>query len=272
MKTKTLSTLLLIAGVALLLIGYFEPQIRASLVVLVADNTPPVWLLDSGGSLALYPKDGAVYGAPVTNIQAGVKDLESGVTSVVATIDQTVYSLTLLVGTSYSGVWRCSLTTPVTSGQHSITYVATNGVGLQTTYTGSFSFSAVIQGTWYVNGIEITSSTQTVYSSSLTVNFNFTRSSGPTTITVTVVEGGTSLLTLASTDSITWRGSYTFTGGQHTLALTASDGTQSIIMAMLSVNFGGLALNFTTEQLAMFAVGACCLGGGGYLRLPKKKR
>jgi hypothetical protein len=39
---------------------------------------------------------------------------------------------------------------------------------------------------------------------------------------------------------------------------------------MLSVNFGGAS--FTTEQIVMFAVGACCLGGGGYLRLPKKKR
>jgi hypothetical protein len=271
MKPHTLSTLLLIAGVALLLLGYFEPQIRAGLVTVVTDDTPPVWMLDSGGSLALYPRE-AVYGGPVATIRVSVEDLESGVSSVAATIDEASYPLELSLGTAFSGVWFYHLATPITSGQHSLSYVATNGVGLQTTYTGSFSFSTLIQGTWYVNGVAITSATQTVYSSSLTVNFTFSRSSGPTAITCSVVEGSTALLTLTSADSSTWRGSYTFAGGAHTLALTVSDGTTSIIMAVLSVNFGGLVLDFTNEQLAMFAVGACCLGGGGYLRLPKKKR
>jgi len=264
MKRQTLSTLLLIAGVALLILGYFEPQIRASLVTVVADNTPPVWT-------AFYPKDGEVYGAPILKILVGVKDLESGVTSVGASIDLAVYPLTLFLGTSNDGMWTYLLATPITSGQHSLSYVATNGVGLETTYTGSFSFSTVIQGTWYVNGVEITSSTQTVYSPGLTVNFTFTKSSGPSGITCTVKEGGTALLPLTSTDSLTWRGSYTFVGGAHTLALTVSDGTlPPIIMAMLSVNFGG-SLDFTSEQIVMFGVGACCLVGGGYLRLPKKK-
>jgi len=266
MKTKMLSTLLLIAGVTLLVLGYFEPQIRASLVTVVTDETPPVWWSDY-----FIPADGAVYGSPVTSIEAGADDWESGVVSVVATIDTSPHSLTLLYGAPQSGLWHYDLATPITSGQHSITFVATNGVGLQAIHTGSFSFSAALQGTWYVNGVEITSSTQTVTSSSLTVNFTFSKSSG-SVLTCSVAEGGTSLLTLTSTDSLTWRGSYTFTGGAHTLALKASDGTTSVIMAVLSVNFGGLALNFTTEQLAMFAVGACCLGGGGYLRLPKKKR
>jgi len=268
MKSKTLSTLLLVAGVALLVLGYFEPQIRAGFVTVVADDTPPVWGLSSDGLLALNPKDG-VYG-PVTKIIAGVGDVESGVASVVATIDETSYPMTISVGVPTSAVWGYYLPTPITSGQHSITYVATNVVGLSTTYSGLFSVSTVIQGTWYINGEEITSSAQTVYSSSLTLNFSFSRIAGPV-VACTVKEGSTPLLTLTSTDSSTWRGSYTFAGGAHTLTLTASDGTTSVIMAMVSVDFGGLALNFTTEQLAMFAVGACCLGGGGYLRLPKKK-
>jgi hypothetical protein len=272
MKPHTLSTLLLVAGVALLVLGYFEPQISASFVEVVTDDTPPVWILDASGAPMLYPIDGAVYGTPVTNIRVGASDPESYITSVVATIDGTVYPLPFTGGLPGYGIYSYLLATPITSGQHSLSYVATNGVGLQTTYTGSFSFSTVIQGTWYVNGIEITSSIQTVYSSSLTVNFTFTRSSGPTTITCTVKEGGTSLLTLTSTDSLTWCGSFTFTGGAHTVALTASDGTTSVIMAVLSVNFGGLVLDFTNEQLAMFAVGACFLGAGGYLRLPKKKQ
>jgi len=267
MKRQTLSTLLLVAGVALLVLGYFEPQIKAGFLTVLTDDTPPVFMVDS-----LSPKDGSVYGSPLTTIQGRVDDLESNVMSVLGTIDGTAHLMHIVVGTPHSAIWAATLATPITSGQHTITYVATNEVGLQATYTGSFSFSMVIQGKWYVNGIEITSSTQTVYSSSLTVNFTFSRSSGPTTITCTVKEGSTPILTLTSTDSMTWRGSYTFTGGAHTLTLTASDGTTSIIMAMVSVDFGGLALNFTTEQLVMFAVGACCLGGGGYLRLPKKKR
>jgi len=271
MKPHTLSTLLLVAGVALLVLGYFEPQISASFVEVVTDDTPPVWILDASGAPMLYPIDGAVYGTPVTNIRVGASDPESYITSVVATIDGTVYPLPFTGGLPGYGIYSYLLATPITSGQHSLSYVATNGVGLQTTYTGSFSFSTVIQGTWYVNGIEITSSIQTVYSSSLTVNFTFTRSSGPTTITCTVKEGGTSLLTLTSTDSSTWRGSYTFVGGSHTLSLVASDGITQVTMATLSVNFGG-SLDFTSEQIVMFGAGACCLVGGGYLRLPKKKR
>jgi len=270
MRAHTLSTLLLIAGIAFLLLGYFEPQIRASLATVVTDDTPPQWVLNSSGVPQLYPQDQGVYSATGI-IQVIVKDPESGVTSVVATIDGTQYTLTLTAGNAFSGLWQCYCS-QLDTGVHSLKYVATNGVGLQTIYTGSFEVATVIQGTWYVNGIEITNSTQTVYSSNLTVTFTFSRSSGPTAITCSVIEGSMSLLTLTSTDSSTWQGSYTFAGGAHTLALKASDGTTSVIMAMLDVNFGGIALNFTNEQLVMFAVGACCLGSGGYLRLPKKKR
>jgi len=272
MNSKTLSTLLLIAGVALLVLGYFEPQIRAGLVIVVADDTSPVWLVNPDGSLAVYPKDGDVYGTPLTQIQASALDPESGVKLIegyidgIACVPPMTWSRVFHYGFQFTSI----LATPIASGSHLITFVATNNVGLKTTYSGSFSFSTVIEGTWYVNEIKITSSTQTVYSPSLTLNFSFSRTAG-TVVACTVTEGSTLLLTLSSTDSSTWRGSYTFTGGAHSLTLTASDGTTSIIMAMVSVDFGGLALNFTTEQLAMFAVGACCLAGGGYLRLPKKK-
>jgi len=272
MKPHTLSTVLLIAGAALLILGYFEPQIKASLVTVVSDDTPPEWILNPSGTPALYPTNGAVYGTPVTRVQAMVRDLESGVTSVVGTIDQAPYPMTILFGDASEGVWLYNLVTPVTSGTHTITFVATNAVGLKTTYTGTFAFSGAIQGTWYINNVEITSSTMTVYSSTLTVNFTFVKTTGPSGTVCEVTEGGSHVVTLVSTDSITWRGVHAFTGGSHALELTASDGTSPpIIMATLSVNFGG-SLDFTGEQLAMFAAGACCLGAGGYLRLPKKKR
>jgi hypothetical protein len=266
MKRRTLSSLLLVAGIALLVLGYFEPQIKARFATVVADNTPPVFVVAT-----LSPKDGAVYGAPISTIQAGVNDLESGVTSVVASIDGTAYVMQLRYGDAYQGAWYWSLVTAISAeGQHSITYVATNGVGLQTTYTGSFSISTVVQGTWHINGEEITSPDQIVYSSSLTVTFTFSKTSGPTITSCSIVEGGTTLLTLASVDSSTWSGSFTFVGGKHTLALTATTGTGSFIMATLNLDLGGF-LNFATEQIVMFGAGACCLGAGGYLRLPKKK-
>lgn len=267
MKRQTLSSLLLIAGIALLILGYFEPQIKARLTTVVVDDTPPVFMVPS-----LLPKAGAVYGTPITKIQAGVNDPESGVTSVVATVDGTTYGMTLLYGDVYQGAWYWTLATPISvEGQHSITYVATNGVGLQTTYTGSFSISTVVQGTWHINGEEITSPDQIVYSSSLTVTFTFSKTSGPTITSCSIVEGGTTLLTLASVDSSTWSGSFTFVGGKHTLALTATTGSGSFIMATLNLDLGGF-LNFATEQIVMFGAGACCLGAGGFLRLPKKKR
>jgi len=271
MKSKTLSTLLLVAGAALLLLGYFEPQIRAGFATVITDATPPVWGVNADGTLGLIPRDGQVL-QTCTIIQVVVLDPESGVASVTAWVDEFQFDLPLKGGTPYGGIWQRSIPA-VPIGTHTIKYNATNMVGLSTVYSGSFEvYTGGIQGIWYVNGIEISSSSQTVYSSSLTVNFTFSRTSPISPNTCSVVEGATSLLTLTSTDSSTWRGSYTFVGGSHTLTLTASDGTTSVIMAMISVDFGGLAVNFTTEQLAMFAVGACCLGGGGYLRLPKKKR
>jgi len=269
MKRQTLSLLLLIAGVALLLLGYFEPQIRAGFATVITDETPPVWGVNADGTLGLFPRDGQVL-QTCTIIQVVALDPESGVASVTAWVDEIQFDLPLRGGTSYGGMWQMQIPA-VSIGTHTIKYNATNMVGLSTVYSGSFEvYTGGIQGIWYVNGIEITSSSQTVYSPSLTVNFTFSRTSPIAPNTCSVVEGSTSLLTLTSTDSSTWLGAYTFTGGAHTLTLTATDGTTSVIMAMLSVNFG-LALDFTTEQLAMFAVGACCLGAGGYLRLPKKQ-
>jgi hypothetical protein len=230
----------------------------------ITDDTPPEWFM-------LYPANGGVYGTPILKIQVGASDAESLIVSIEAKIDGAVYPMTFTSGVPGYAVYTHTFLTPIVSGTHSLSYVATNGVGLKTNYTGTFSMSQAIAGIWFINGVQITSPTQKVYSQTLTVNFNFSKTAG-NVVTCNVVEGSTPILTLTSTDSTNWHGSYTFTGGSHTVTLTASDGTTSVIMAMLSVDFGGVVLDFTTEQLVMFAAGACCLGGGGYLRLPKKKQ
>ena len=226
---KSLGWIMLLAGMALLLVGFAFPM-----VVLYSDNTPPTWIIASDGSIALAPRDGDTLQS-CNKILAGVNDPETDVASVIAWIDGVQYDIPWLsppcIGTIKSGVWQRSIPA-VAEGTHTIKYTATNKAGLSTTYTGSFKVYTALQGKWYVNDVEITSPTQEVYSASLSVSFKFVKTTGiaDASITCTAWEGTTKILTLTNTAANTWMGSYTFTAGKHTLNLKASDGTGIIEM------------------------------------------
>ena len=72
------------------------------------------------------------------------------------------------------------------------------------------------------------------------MSFKFVKTAGvaDSSITCTVWEGTTQLLTLTNSAMSTWTGSYTFTLGKHTLDLKASDGTQTVTMSVIGLQVG----------------------------------
>jgi hypothetical protein len=235
----------------------------------VTDDTAPEWLVDHDAP-ALTPIDGGVYAATFNRIVVGVTDEESGVVSVITDIDGVPYSLVLAMGDAYLGVWGCTIP-GLSMGSHTVSHNATNGVGLSTFYSGSFFIGSVaFTGDWYVGDTLITSSSQTVYSQSLTLTFRFVKTSGvpDSAIHCFIIEGTSTLVSLTYQGNSVWTGSYAFTGGTHVLQLRGSDGANLVTMSTLSINFGGTPISY--YQLAMVG-GAGCIVAGGYGLLKKKK-
>jgi len=226
---QSLGYIMFLAGAFMLLVSFVFPM-----VTVLVDNTPPTWIMTSDGKVGITPRNGETYSL-VTSVIVFVKDEESGVESVKATVDTTTYDCSSMPNFWYSGIFPAL---PV--GSHSIKVVATNGVGLSTTYSGTFTVYTNLQGNWYVNGVQITDPAQVIKATSLIVNFQFDKTLGveDSKITCTVVEGSTVLLTLTNTVANTWKGSYTFTTGQHSLTLKASDGTQTVTMSVIGMQIG----------------------------------
>jgi hypothetical protein len=231
---KTLGLVMFFAGILMLFVGSYVPM-----VVIGSDTTPPTWKLASDGSLAIGPKNGDIL-SNIYTIIAGVADPESGVSSVTVQVDSTTYTLTLKLGTANDGVWWYDTALSVPSGTHTIKYVATNNVGLSTTYTGSFQIYTALQGNWYVNDKLITDPSQEVWSSSSIFTFKFVKTAGiaDSGITCSGWEGGVQKFTLTNTAANTWTGSYTFTLGKHTVDLKANDGTNTVTMSIFNLGVG----------------------------------
>ena len=226
-------------GAILIVIGLvLGPAV--AMVTLTADNTPPVWGTDSNGYIALAPKNGDSWSS-LTQILAEVNDPESGVSSVSAQIDGHTYVLVVLVGTPKGAVWTYKGTLPtLATGSHTISYTATNGVGLTTTYTGTFTIYNSLAGNWFINGVQITNSSQTVYSKTLLIAFEFDKTAGAadSAVTCTVTEGSNLLVTLTNSAAGKWTGTYTFTAGTHSLTLKASDGVSYVSMSLFNFTAG----------------------------------
>jgi len=272
---RQISLALIVLGLGLFIVGTYPNLLQATLrrgAIVYTDSSPPEWLLNSPNELALYPKDGGVY-STIVFLSAGVKDIESGVVSVTATLDGVVYSLSRSVGDPYYGAVYRVVVPALPEGPHTITYVATNGVGLQTTYSGQFTIYAGLQGDWFINDLKVQSSDQTFYFNTTTLTFKFVKTMGADgSINCYIVENGATIgsLTYQGSGSSTWSGTVTFSGGVHVLALKASDGTNLVTMELLSLSFGGLSLSNT--QICLYGGGVACVGLGGYGLLIKKRR
>jgi len=261
---KIMSLLLIAIGIVFLVVGTVYP-----LVILTVDTTPPVFGVT-------VPANGAVYVSLATITASGVIDSESGVKTVTCSIDGgATWSLTIAGGV---GNYKYDLLTVLTTaGTHTFNFIATNNAGLTAVISGSFSIYTGLTGTWYVNDVAITSTSQTVYATSATVSFKFTKTAGvaDTSITCTVEEpslaaGTSKLLTLTNSATSTWTGSYTFALGTHTLNLKATDGTQTITMSVigLQVGSGGFEMSM---QMILWIVGAVFIAAGVGVEIVKPK-
>ena len=264
MKFSQKQTFVLV-GIALLIIAIIPSVI--GLVTLIVDTTPPVF-----GPTTPY--NGATFGV-IDKISVHAYDPESGLQNVAYSIDGSIQlPLTYVSTTSGVELWEKSIT-PLTSGSHTFTYQAINKAGLSTSISGSFTIYTALTGKWYVAGIEITSSSQTIYATSTLIAFRFEKITGieDSKITCIVVEGGSTILTLSLASAGKWTGTYTFTKGSHSLILQADDGQASVIMSMVSFTLdggdgGGLYNPMTVFQWTFGIAGLVCIGYG---LLPTKK-
>jgi hypothetical protein len=265
MEKLKASTTLIVLGIALLAIGAFYP-----FVTLVVDTTGP----EIAGTT---PANGVVY-AQLTSLDVHCRDLESGVKSVQMVINGSSYGLKYQAASpNYPNYdwWTKDLSyTPInTPGTYTYTVTVTNNAGLQTSQSGTFTIYTQLQGNWYINGQQITSTSQTVYSTSTTVSFKFQKTAGiaDSYITCWVEEGGTKILTLTLTDTTNhiWTGSYTFSAGTHTLSLKAYDGTTTITYSIVGLTIPGAVVWVMTTQQALVLAGVLALVAGVVMRVKK---
>ena len=97
------------------------------------------------------------------------------------------------------------------------------------------SSTPTLAGSWFINGVQITDSSQTVYSKTLLIAFEFDKTAGAadSAVTCTVTEGSNLLVTLTNSAAGKWTGTVTFTGGSHDLSLQATDGKSTITLSVV---------------------------------------
>jgi len=235
---KKIGLLIILAGFIMFTIGSVAGDLN--LVLVVIDETPPEWGLATDGLPAVFPRNGQTI-SKVDKIQAAVVDPESAVTSVNGKIDGTSYPLLLYIGTEHNGVWQANVPL-VSAGDHSITITATNEVLLTCTYTGSFTVYEGLDGSWYINNIQITDPNQQVKLNTLTVAFKFERTKGTSPLTCTVDWTGptSGSKQLAVTFPETYEATVAFTqGGTYTMTLTADDGADIVTMTVYNMELPG---------------------------------
>ena len=230
------------------------------LVTLIVDDTPPAFT-------ETMPADGETY-SPFGTVYAKVDDSESGVKSVTYTMLGKTYILKPVTGGwSYALPYEDIEVLKMKKNQWiDFQFVATNYAGLSKTVSGKFMIYEAIKGVWYINGQKVTSSSQTIYSTTRTVKFKFQRTAG-NPVNVWVEEGGAKILTLSKTATYVWEGSKTFTPGAHTLKLRASDSVMTCTLMVLNIEVPGAVDPKTLKTL--FAA-AMIIGGAALLLRGKR--
>jgi hypothetical protein len=231
---KKIGWIMLFAGIFMLILGYTNV-----LAVLVVDNTPPQITYT-------VPANGQTVGS-VNSFTMWANDGESGLASMSVTFYDPVGATIFTASKTCSGEtgtvsWSQAVSPAITvsgSGYKAV-YSAKNLAGLSSSVTAIFTIYTGLQGTWYINSQEITSTTQTIYSTSQAVTFKFVKTAGveDSKISCTVWEGTSQLVTLTNSASGTWTGSYTFSLGKHQVDLKASDGTNTVTMSVVGLQVG----------------------------------
>jgi len=242
-------------GLGLLLFGAVYP-----LVTVIVDDTPPTFK-------STYPEQGKTYSS-LAQVRATIEDLESGVEedSVRARVDTGEWiNLYLDSGNAYTGTYEELLNTPVTSsGNHAVTFTATNYAGLAETKVVNFVIYTALQGTWSVNGQVITDPTQTIYVTNRTLTFEFVKTAGveDSKISCRVEEGGATVVQLSRVAAGRWRGSATVPAGSHTYEMVADDGTTTVVMSIIDVGVGTVGGFKISPRLVILLCGGVVLAYG----------
>jgi len=224
----------LLVGLILIVGGLLYPM-----VTVVVDDSPPV-------IMSTTPP----YGTPCKSLDKLVvycKDLESGIKSVIVTIDGASYTLELSYRGSSYDIWHKPLDPPFSSpGEHTYKIVVTNNAGLKAEKSGTFSLYSTVKFDWYINGQKVTSKDATIYVTTRTVHFKCVKVEGPADSEIKAVyvvraQDGSeveTLVTLEHTGSGVWEGDYTFTPGRHTLKLKVYYGTTYIELSIIDLQIG----------------------------------
>jgi hypothetical protein len=263
------STVLIVLGVALIALGAAYP-----FVTLVVDTTAPTLSNFVPASGSVIP---SINSASVT-----AADSTSGVQQVLFSLGNAdtgqyiIYqkSATLTSGTKNSGTWSVTITEVSTPGNYYIYWQACDYAGNWKTATVTFKIYTQLQGKWYINDQEITSTSQTVYSRSASVSFKFQKTAGidDSYISCWVEEGGTKILTLTLTNTTShiWTGSYTFSSGTHNIAIKAYDGTTTITYSIVGLTIPGAVEWVMTTQQTLILAGVLSIAAGAVLRVKKR--
>jgi hypothetical protein len=262
-KFMLIGIILMITG-AYLSFGYARQG-----AIILADTTEPV-------ITGTWPANGQVYGVPGATVRLYVYcyDYESGVKSADMTVDGTVYHLTCGVNGSLTGTYSWNLQiTGWGQGSHTFSALVVNGVGLSSTVQGSFQVYVTLTGTWYINNIVITDATQIIPVTSLNVNFKFVKTSGlaDSSITCSVYEGATKLCDLTNSAASTWTGTYTITPGSHVVSLKAFDGTSTITMGIVDLNYGVSSMMDVSMMGNIMMIAGALITGFGFAKQRKVK-
>ncbi len=255
-------------GLLLVAVAFIAPSLFATVIT---DNTPPIITLTVPGNGQVYQPNAT----GTSQLFVYAHDSESGIKNGSFTVDGSTYALSYLRSTAFDEIWMYQYPFALASGSHSFSATVYNKAGLSALSAGNFQVYQGLTGTWYVNNEAITSTAQTVYSKNLTVQFKFAKIAGMADqqITCQIREGASLLSTLSLTSTGVWTGTYTFTGGTHVLSLMASDGTQTITMGLVNLDFGDSISHFAVQFSGLqwgLLLGGVGLVAYGYLKQKKE--
>lgn len=259
-----------LVGIVLLIVGFVLVGISLAyspMVTAIIDTSPPI--------LMTQPSSGQTY-STLTLFSMRATDWESGIdeNSAYFQLDGGSWQRMLPTGVSPDHPHVINFEQSVgtlSAGQHTFGFKAKNQNGLETSVTGMFSIYSALEGKWYINDIEIVDPTQIIRLTTMTLDFKFVKTKGveDKSITCTVEWSGPTSdgITLTNTARSTWTGSHTFTkGGEYSITLKASDGTNSVIM-----NVFGLQLPTTEVDMKLpMAIGGVVMIGIGLTIVIKK--
>jgi hypothetical protein len=260
----------MVMGGILLTLGAYGKE-WPPLVTVYIDDTPPVLN-------PITPTDATTY-ATLTEVSAEIYDPESY-------LDSRNYPIVYLDGISYlmiskgDNIWayHAFSYSHKRPGTHTFKFEATNRLGLTTEVSGTYYIYEGLNGTWFINGIVIHSSVQTIKLTTRTLAFQFEKTQGLNDDLITCIvdwdktgnpEQGS--MTLENSAEGIWTGTRTFVGGQYAVDLLATDGFGSITMTLYGVGVNNNIVLPTFEEFLMF-IGTALIVVGFLMHFRKRKR